>query len=474
MIRLIKNELFKIFHKKGIYIIFIISLVLSAFINILMNIDMPNTLDDTIYNNFKQVVEEYDRDNITKDEYYVQAKMSITDYELRHQKKEYNGYYNPEYYYITSVIGPLYNTYYSNLYINNDTESAEMNKKLIDEALENLKNFNWRKQIEVELKEKESEKEMCSDEDNCLFTNSIEIEVLKYRLDNNIPYSFRDSSSVLDKYVSDYNTYKDMEKDESKIRSHEDLLEKRQYESDIAHTKYLIDHKLIKDNFQSMSAASVFVSDMCSISMLVVICIVLVSSAVVADEFNKGTIKQLLIRPYSRTKIIISKFIATFITILTFIVLVSIGETIVTGLVNGSFNTLFEPVLIYNYNTHSLMEFNIITAGLLKFACVLPEVLIITLLTFFASTLFTNNGISTAIGIITYFAAGLLKSFIDLHVAISYFPLVNWDFNDYLFGSIPACKYLSLTKAIIITVITIVTLFVLTLVVYKRKDIKNQ
>ena len=74
---------------------------------------MPNTLDDTIYNNFKQVVEEYDRDNITKDEYYVQAKMSITDYELRHQKKEYNGYYNPEYYYITSVIGPLYNTYYS-------------------------------------------------------------------------------------------------------------------------------------------------------------------------------------------------------------------------------------------------------------------------------------------------------------------------------------------------------------------------
>ena len=100
--------------------------------------------------------------------------------------------------------------------------------------------------------------------------------------------------------------------------------------------------------------------------------------------------------------------------------------------------------------------------------------MIIILVTFFASALFTNNGISTAIGVITFFSSSLFNTYINVHKIISYIPLVNWDFQVYLFGGISECKYMYLTKSLVISLITFVVLFVCTMIVYKNKDIKNQ
>ena len=46
-----------------------------------------------------------------------------------------------------------------------------------------------------------------------------------------------------------------------------------------------------------------------SLSMLVTLFTVIVGSGNVASEFSDGTIKQLLIRPHSRVKILLSKYI---------------------------------------------------------------------------------------------------------------------------------------------------------------------
>ena len=206
----------------------------------------------------------------------------------------------------------------------------------------------------------------------------------------------------------------------------------------------------------------------------VVICIVLVASSVVADEFNKGTIKQLLVRPYTRSKIIFSKLMAILITVMLFIILVSIGQSVVTGIFTGSFKTIIDPVVLYSYNTHTVFTTNIVLAGLLKYACILPEIIILTLFTILVSVLFTNNGVSTAVGIVTYATAGILDIYIDAKPIISYIPLVNWDFNMYLFGAIPQSEYMVLSKSIYISVSTIILLLISILLFFKHKDIKNQ
>jgi len=474
LIKLLQNELFKIFHKKGLYIIFAITLTLTIIINIIAASDFTDIEEtDSYINNARKSVSEYEAGGVEYDEFYIDYKVRILAYDLKHEKSEYLEKTSPENFYIDTTISPLYRSYYHFKVIEKNEDQANAVKMEVDTAIDALHNFNWKQQLEDRIKILEENKEDCNIQE-CSHDNSEEIKVLKYRIKNNIPPSYKYGSTLLDEYISKYNVYNDMEKDESKILKHDELYEKRELEKQVAETKYMLDHNLIKDDTELLEAGPIFVGDMGSIGMMIIICIVLISSAVVADEFNKGTIKQLLVRPYNRYKIIISKLLAVFIVTMIFVVLVALGEAIVTGISTNSFDTMLQPQLVYNYNTHSVMAMNIITKGLLLFSCAIPEILTIILITFFASILFTNNAISTAVGIITYFSSTLFTVYIDYHKIISYIPLVNWDFQVYLFGGINPCKYMSLTKSLIINIITIVVLFILILILYKRKDIKNQ
>jgi ABC-2 type transport system permease protein len=269
-------------------------------------------------------------------------------------------------------------------------------------------------------------------------------------------------------------TYLQTEKDESKYKSRESLMEKREVEKATQTGRYKLDNRLIDDSYVADSSQYTFVSSMGSVSIFVVVCIVLVSSSVIADEFNKGTIKQLLVRPFSRSKIIIAKLLAILTTILLFVVLVSIGQSLVSGIINHDLKTLIDPYVMYSFDSHSVITSNTLFSGLLEYACILPEIIILTLLTVLVSVLFTNNGVSTAIGIVTYAAAGILEIYVDAKPIISYIPLVNWDFSMYLFGAMPQSKYLVLSKSLYICISTAILLFIGILLFFKHKDIKNQ
>ena len=474
MIRLIQNELYKIFHKKGLYIIFAITLTLTAIINVIANSDFTDFQDtETSYNHAKQSVAEYEAGGVEYDDFYVNYKVQVLTYELKKENSKYSEKNTPERYYIDTTISALYNRYYYLKNIEKDLNGAALVQPEIDKALETLHNFDWKKDLEDKLKSLEEEQEECKTME-CSYDRSEDIVVVKYRIKHGIPYTYKYGSTLLDDYISSYNSYKDEEKDESKITKYSDLYDKRDLEARVAKMKYRLDHDLITNDTEIFEAGPIFVGDMGTIGMMIVICVVLISSAVVADEFNKGTIKQLLVRPYNRYKILVSKLISVFIVTMIFVIFVALGEAIVTGISTNSFGTFLEPQLVYNYNTHSVMAMNVLSKGFLLFACVLPEIMIIILITFFASALFTNNGISTAIGVITYFSASLFNEYINVHKIISYLPLVNWDFSEYLFGGISACKYMSLTKSLTISLITIAVLFILTMILYKHKDIKNQ
>ena len=474
MIRRIQNELYKIFHKKGLYIIFAITLVLTAVVNIIASSDFTDIQDtESSYNRAKERVAEYEAGGVEYDEFYVSYKVQVLKYDLRKENSVYAERYSPEYFYIDTTIATLYNRYYYLKNVEKDAAEAELVKVEIDKALDTLHNFDWKKDLEDKLKSLEEEQEECKTIE-CSYDRSEDIVVVKYRIKHGIPYTYKYGSTLLDDYLSSYNSYEDEEKDESKITKHEDLYDKRDLEAKVAKMKYRLDHDLITDDTALFEAGPIFVGDMGTIGMMIVICVVLISSAVVADEFNKGTIKQLLVRPYNRYKILVSKLISVFIVTMIFVILVALGEAVVTGISTNSFGTFLEPQLVYNYNTHSVMAMNVLSKGFLLFACVLPEIMIVILITFFASALFTNNGISTAIGVLTYFSASLFNAYINVHKIISYLPLVNWDFSEYLFGGISACKYMSLTKSLVISIITIVVLFICTMIIYRHKDIKNQ
>ena len=56
----------------------------------------------------------------------------------------------------------------------------------------------------------------------------------------------------------------------------------------------------------------------------------MIAGTIVSEEFNKGTIKLLLVKPYTRNKILLSKFITTLIMIV-FVIIVTITMQILIG-----------------------------------------------------------------------------------------------------------------------------------------------
>ena len=61
------------------------------------------------------------------------------------------------------------------------------------------------------------------------------------------------------------------------------------------------------------------------ISLLVA---VLIASGIISDELDKGTIKQLLVKPFTRNKIFMSKLIASMIIVLFFMVYITLLNVI--------------------------------------------------------------------------------------------------------------------------------------------------
>ncbi|MDQ0175175.1 ABC transporter permease [Bacillus chungangensis] len=132
------------------------------------------------------------------------------------------------------------------------------------------------------------------------------------------------------------------------------------------------------------------------IGMLVTLFSVIVSSGNVAAEFSRGTIKQLLIRPHARWKILLSKYIA--VTIYSFLLLLVLY---LSSYLIGSI--LFEKAAFAA--SESFFQ---------KAALYVPSLIISTAIAFMLSTLFRNQALAVGVGIFVLWISSTLNSLLIL------------------------------------------------------------
>ena len=78
-----KNELFKIFKKKSVYIIFAITLCFIVLINVISrNTDHYSNLDDEMISSYEESLISYDVHNPEENEVYVNMKSKIDMFHL--------------------------------------------------------------------------------------------------------------------------------------------------------------------------------------------------------------------------------------------------------------------------------------------------------------------------------------------------------------------------------------------------------
>ncbi len=482
MSKLIKNELIKIFSKKSMIVIGVIILVIIIGFNVLNKVSQNMSNSYSAYSEgYIQYLDEelsnLDPNKPSDINKYVETKSQKDLATLAKDYKETS--WQAEV--IGTVISPIIEEMNNYEYIDKNNEALTTSKAKYDEMLTALKNNDWKYFANKELDSLNTQIEELNtliaqdseNEDLKTQLKSLELqkEVVNLRLDKNINYGSDNYKSIA---VQNYRMYMGnyIQSSQGKNLTDEEKSEINGYIENANLYKY----DLYNDTeYQNTATANyTFQNSIGTYIAIIVMVVVIVAGVSISEEFNKGTVKLLLVRPYSRTKILISKLIAVFITMLITTVAILLLQFIIGGIVYG-FGTYMMNVVQFDFTTNSIITLNIFAYLGLIFICKLPIFILIGTLAFALSTLFLNSPLAVALPILGYMGSDVINM-----IAISYkwdwvkyFVTPNWDLSQYLFGGTPMFSGISIEFSITICAIYFVIMLVASIVSFKKRNIKN-
>lgn len=468
MNNLVKNEIIKIVRKKSFYIILIVVLAYIVLSNVMYKYVYTSDYeyyDESYVENLKDRISSLNLDNQQDLDMYVNDKTELDTYELLKQYDKGTWQYKLILEKASSYLSEI-NTY---TYKIKDEEALNEAKETYNKFTERLKANDWKGFVQDELDELKKSQEGLSENEKDQST-LIQIEVLEMRLKNEIAYGDDYKNAALSRYQQSQ-----LEVNELSNKNNKSYEEEKAYQSakeDAEKSRYAIEQG--KDIYNTSDAREFLLNVFSKYELFIIITIVLIAGAIVSDEFNKGTIKSLLVRPYSRTKILLAKFITVLITVL-FIMVVTVILQFIIGGISFGFDSLSIPNVVYNFKTGKIMEVGILKSIICTGLGKLPIYVLLGTLAFALSTLFNNTAVAITITLLGYMASSIVNQFAYYYDMewLKFFVTPNWDFTQFFYGNLPLIKGMSIPLSIIICLVYFVIMIIPTFVVFNKRNIKN-
>ena len=484
MINLIGNELKKVFKKKTIYILLIIIVGYILLSNIMIKVTDNGYQYYYYYESDIEYYEDYlstlNPNNPADLSTYIQMKSNV---ELLNLTKKY-GNNSWQAYVINNMLSNQINTIVSYEYSDEITDSAYNEAKAsLDTAIEKLNSDDWQyfvnkdlDDINKSLEEQYALKQSTNDKQNLaliedtIYDLEIQKQVNEWRLEKNISYAPSFLNNALGAYASNQSVLKDFKNENIENLNSDDL---QYYQSALEEAnlnKYYIENMISLDSLSRNTFLNLFGN----YELFILIVGIVIAGSIVSEEFNRGTIKLLLVKPYNRVKILISKFIVCMIILIITIAFIYVFQLVVGGVING-FDGFSTPAIVYNFDTNTVETMNLLAYVALIGICKLPIYILLTTLAFTCSTIFTNTALAVSVPFLGYIASSLINQFALLYniKGIIYFVTPNWDLSYFLFGGTPLFKELTVPFSITICLIYLLIMLVISCIVFKRRDIKN-
>ncbi|RZT21281.1 ABC transporter permease [Fictibacillus sp. BK138] len=213
-----------------------------------------------------------------------------------------------------------------------------------------------------------------------------------------------------------------------------------------------------------------FMKEMAPISSLIGLFVIVVASDIVSSEFSKGTIKMLLIRPYSRWKILLSKFLATLGFAFVMWLVVIATTWLVGGLAYG-FGGIDQTYLVVN-GTEEVRERTVVEYVFANIGVEFIELTALVALSFMISTLFMSNSVAIGVAMFTMFAGNTIVMLLATKDWIIYTLFANMDLSTLIDGQNQLIKDLTLPFSISMLAIYTAVMLAITFTVFQKRDVK--
>ncbi len=471
MLKLIKGELFKIFHKKSTIITLFIIFLLVILVNYLYTSDYNGKViygDESYIKELEERLANFDFNNQSKGEYaQILASLEIEKYVLG----KTNDWQTEKYYrYVSDEVYDYYNT----LYVLNNEEEALKLRNEIDEVIKKLDNNDWsyfvnqeKKQIEEDLNNLNNYGINNPDYAKNKEIYEYQLYLLNYRLNNNVSYedSYLNEAIVEQEFlINDKINYEKETKEVLKDNYKDSYKQFKENE-------YILENK--KDTNNSQSLRGLLVNFFEEYTILILIFVIMIAGSSVSEEFSKGTIKSLLTIPYKRSKILLAKYLSVLMMIPFIVGFILLCELVI-GALFFNFQTLSIPVIGYNFSLGQVEVLSLAKYFILKFLTILPMLILITTLAFSLSTLLLSTAFAITLSLCGFFGSSLINSLIETFKIkfLYYFVTPNWDLSYTLFGG-TSIYGIPLGKSIIICLVYLIIMIIISFKVFKKRNIKN-
>ncbi|MDA7028193.1 ABC transporter permease [Bacillus sp. CLL-7-23] len=238
---------------------------------------------------------------------------------------------------------------------------------------------------------------------------------------------------------------------------------KEQYKESIALNEYHIKHDI--SNGYSMWK---YIDDNGGLIQLIGLFVITIAGGIVASEFNWGTIKLLVIRPISRFKILLSKYLTLLLFSISLLLFLFIASGII-GLV--FFGTGDGSEAHLTYVNGSVKEQNILFYLIQYYLLNSIVILMLATMAFMISAVFRNSLLAVGISMFLLFSGNMITPLLMHFDWGKYFLFANTDLMMYINGTPP--EGMTFGFSVTILVIYFVIFHLLAFSVFSKRDIAS-
>lgn len=201
---------------------------------------------------------------------------------------------------------------------------------------------------------------------------------------------------------------------------------------------------------------------------LVTIFTVVIAADSVAGEFSGGTIKMLLIRPASRAKILLAKYVSVFAFAVLLLVALFGSSFLISGMLEGFSDRGASH--IYADITGTVHEVNIMEHVLSTYGYQCVQLIMIVTMAFMISAIFRSSSIAIAFSLGIMFFGVAIGAFLTQYSWIKYYLFTNTDLTQYLNGS-PVVEGMTMQFSIVVLAIHFLIFNMLSWMVFNKRDV---
>ncbi|ANU22023.1 ABC transporter permease [Planococcus donghaensis] len=207
------------------------------------------------------------------------------------------------------------------------------------------------------------------------------------------------------------------------------------------------------------------------LSSLISLFTIVVAAGIISNEFKWGTIKLLLIRPISRTKILFSKYLSVLVfalTLLLFLLVTSwMTGTVLFGL-NG-----WNPSLVQR-QIEGFVQVGVFGEIVEAYGYSLVTLVMMATFAFMISAIFRSSGMAIGLAIFLMMAGNTIVVFFAQYDWAKYILFANTNLKQYVAGGMPINEDMTLTFSVVVLLVYFVVFLGAAWTAFTKRDIAGQ